>query len=197
MIHLQWPKVILAWREPTSAQFEQFIPSISQQKKSAVVNSLLLYTTKFPKVRTQGSIDISTAQYLNSSMALFIWASALSRSFVRGPSLMSGGDIDIAYTACKKGLGKGVFPELTLDHLISKERVRFKYVKELIEMSSCSFSLLRVSHGMHPTLKLSSGKGGILRMLYLCCVPKRKNRLRVARERGFRRGERLARPYGN
>ena len=114
-----------------------------------------------------------------------------------GLSLMSGGDIDIAYTACKEGFGKGVFPELTLDHLISKERVQFKYVKNLIKMSSCSSWLLRVSHGMHPPLKLSSGKGGILRMLYLYSIPTKRNRLRAARERGFRRGERLARSYGN
>jgi glycosyltransferase involved in cell wall biosynthesis len=41
-----------------------------------------------------------------------------------GSNLMSGGDIDIVFTGCTQGLGKGVFTQLSLDHLIPNGRTQ-------------------------------------------------------------------------
>lgn len=41
---------------------------------------------------------------------------------LRGSALLYGGDTDIAYTACRMGLGKAVLRELSLTHLIASAR---------------------------------------------------------------------------
>ena len=53
----------------------------------------------------------------------------------KGTLLISGGDVDLALTACDIGLGTGVFPELRLTHLISRSRCQENY-------------LVRLAHGM-------------------------------------------------
>lgn len=59
-----------------------------------------------------------------------------------GHSLMSGGDMEIAYVACNMGLGMGVFPALRLTHLIPKERVTADYLVRMAEASTTSNYLL-------------------------------------------------------
>lgn len=56
----------------------------------------------------------------------------------KGNSLMSGEDIDMAYSACRNGYGKGVFPELELDHMIPQQRYTIPYMEKLIEMAAYS-----------------------------------------------------------
>jgi hypothetical protein len=50
-----------------------------------------------------------------------------------GQQLTYGGDTDIAYHGCTMGLGKGVFPELQVDHLIPPERCVPAYLLRAIE----------------------------------------------------------------
>ena len=50
-----------------------------------------------------------------------------------GDDLLGGGDIDMALTACDIGLGKGVFPELKMLHLIPSERMTLNYMERLLE----------------------------------------------------------------
>jgi GT2 family glycosyltransferase len=54
----------------------------------------------------------------------------------------SGEDTEICYVACSQGLGMGVFPELTVTHLIPKERLTEAYMLRLIEGISISHRLL-------------------------------------------------------
>jgi glycosyltransferase involved in cell wall biosynthesis len=51
----------------------------------------------------------------------------------RGASLISGGDFEICYVACNLGLGMGLFPELTLLHLIPSQRLNEDYLVKLAE----------------------------------------------------------------
>ena len=51
----------------------------------------------------------------------------------KGPDLVSGGDIDLALTACGDGLGAGVFPTLVVHHLIPHNRVEPHYIVRLAE----------------------------------------------------------------
>jgi glycosyltransferase involved in cell wall biosynthesis len=60
----------------------------------------------------------------------------------KGSSRFSSEDIEIAWVACDIGLGMGLFPELSLTHLISKERVSREYILKIIEGWKASEILL-------------------------------------------------------
>jgi len=51
----------------------------------------------------------------------------------RGQDLLYGADNDIANTACELGFGKGVFPALSLTHLISNSRCTWSYFSRSVE----------------------------------------------------------------
>ncbi|HEY1793409.1 MAG TPA: glycosyltransferase [Opitutaceae bacterium] len=50
-----------------------------------------------------------------------------------GSQLVYGGDTDIAYFGCSMGLGKGVFPQLRVRHLIPRERCERSYLLRVAE----------------------------------------------------------------
>jgi len=52
---------------------------------------------------------------------------------LNGRQLFYGGDTDIAYTACRLGLGKGVFTALRLEHLIPANRCKPDYLCRVAE----------------------------------------------------------------
>jgi glycosyltransferase involved in cell wall biosynthesis len=51
----------------------------------------------------------------------------------KGASLGAHEDFEICYLACESGLGMGVFPELKILHLITKERVTDEHFVRLVE----------------------------------------------------------------
>ncbi len=59
-----------------------------------------------------------------------------------GQNLVSGGDTDIAWTACSMGLGMGRFPDLKLIHLIPAVRLTPEYLCRLYEGLGYSTMLL-------------------------------------------------------
>ena len=75
-------------------------------------------------------------------------SSALSKILGRkGESLTSCEDDEISWTACSLGLGRGIFPELTIIHLIDKRRVGKNYLIRLAEGISYSKVILNDIHG--------------------------------------------------
>lgn len=60
-----------------------------------------------------------------------------------GASLLSGGDTEISFVSCSRGLGVGIFPELKLTHLIPRHRVSDDYIARFAEAVCISNSLLR------------------------------------------------------
>jgi glycosyltransferase involved in cell wall biosynthesis len=75
----------------------------------------------------------------------------------KGGSLMGGEDLDLVLMACDLGLGKGVFPELKLLHLIAARRTDPAYLWRLVEGSAQSFALLHLARGekFYPPRELS------------------------------------------
>lgn len=69
----------------------------------------------------------------------------------RGTELLFGGDNDLANTSCDLGMGKGVFPELQLTHLIPGSRCTWAYFRRSVEGRVLS-SVIRdyLSHGHVP-----------------------------------------------
>jgi hypothetical protein len=64
-----------------------------------------------------------------------------------GNSLNSCGDDEFSWVACEMGLGKGIFPELHVLHLIGKTRLQQDYLLRLAEGHAFSHALLTHLHG--------------------------------------------------
>ena len=80
------------------------------------------------------------AQHYADSLKKEAWRSQLDR---RGASLASAGDVDMACTACDLGLACGLFPDLSLIHLIPARRTEPEYLQRLALGISQSNFLLR------------------------------------------------------
>lgn len=106
----------------------------------------------------------------------------------RGKSLDGAGDLDLALTARRFGLGWGIFPTLKLLHLIPSGRTTKEYLLNLVE--SASFSIVVWSHasGSTPPLRQSA-----LRRLAMAALILRNSgwihaRFFAAKQRGISRG---------
>jgi glycosyltransferase involved in cell wall biosynthesis len=64
-----------------------------------------------------------------------------------GESLLSGGDIDLASTACDMGLGVGLFVSLKVNHLIPPSRLTEEYLQKLVEGMAFSGMVLQSFRG--------------------------------------------------
>jgi glycosyltransferase involved in cell wall biosynthesis len=82
----------------------------------------------------------------------FVEKSAIQISGRKGASLIGHDDSEICLVGCSGGYGMGVFPELKLTHLISKERVSDDYIVRMVESSDLSGLLLEYKwQGSFPT----------------------------------------------
>ncbi|HYC72268.1 MAG TPA: glycosyltransferase [Opitutaceae bacterium] len=84
-----------------------------------------------------------------------------SRLDLRGTERLSGGDTDIAYTACAMGLGKGVFPRLRIEHLIPASRCTAAFLCRTGEGRGYS----EVLHHLVLTGRLPAARTGLAWML--------------------------------
>lgn len=82
-----------------------------------------------------------------------------------GDRRLSGGDTDISYTACALGLGKGVFKDLRLEHLIPAERCTAAYLCKTAAGRGYSEVLHHVVLKGKPPLQ-ATGPGTWLRRLW-------------------------------
>jgi glycosyltransferase involved in cell wall biosynthesis len=69
-----------------------------------------------------------------------------------GQHLLGGDDVDLVRTACKVGLGFGVFQKLRLTHLIPKRRVELDYLAKIVESSAASLAVLDYLDGKDVTV---------------------------------------------
>ncbi|GAB4376474.1 MAG: hypothetical protein Kow00121_23580 [Elainellaceae cyanobacterium] len=68
----------------------------------------------------------------------------------KGKQLISGGDTDLAFTACDTGLGTGIFVDLKLTHLIPVGRLEEEYLVRLTENLAYSNNILDFLRGKMP-----------------------------------------------
>ncbi len=113
----------------------------------------------------------------------------LRRSLDRkGESLTSGGDIDLAWSACEMGYGMGRFKNLKMQHLIPAKRLTLEYWERLMEEGSFSMVFLLHFHGM-PLPDASQSIWSKLRHLkQQLSASSEERRLAKAVRRGRRRG---------
>jgi hypothetical protein len=108
-----------------------------------------------------------------------------------GRALVSGGDVEISHVACSIGLGMGLFPTLSLLHVIPKERVTEDYLVRLREGIAISDALLSFKwlgipprnyfspFGFVSILKNAVLTRGIERRMYLATVRAAMNARRL------------------
>jgi len=84
------------------------------------------------------------ASHYHSSLAKDPAKQGLDRT---GDSLDSCGDEQFSLVACDLGLGKGIFVDLYLTHLIGKQRVQKEYLLRLAEAHAFSKAMLLHMHG--------------------------------------------------
>ena len=111
-----------------------------------------------------------------------------------GSSMMACEDTEMAHTSFEMGLGVGVFPELSLQHLIPADRLTQSYLLRVAEGRQASIVVMRALRGDatghpmsdHPAKRLYS-------WLRLPFLPAFELRMVLAEVRGHRRGEALVR----
>jgi glycosyltransferase involved in cell wall biosynthesis len=102
-----------------------------------------------------------------------------------GSSLVSGGDDDMARTSHSLGLATGLFPELSLTHLIPPGRLNEDYLLRLVEGQSYSGVIIRALHGGKERIpRLSRFRGQLGRLKRLLTMRPRNRRFFEARLRG-------------
>ncbi len=112
-----------------------------------------------------------------------------------GQSLVSGGDTDLAWTACAMGLGMGRFTTLKVTHLIPPERLTVHYLCRMHEGKGYSGVLLDSLWARRDPAAAYEGVGNLLRMGWRRLLADwRGRRFLAAKRRGAARArEQLAR----
>jgi glycosyltransferase involved in cell wall biosynthesis len=147
LIHANFPQLGAFGAGKITAEFEttpdrEFAPYLKmltiRDEKQAAWSNFANYNSSSPwgaGLCLLRSVGIAYAQAVASDV--------LRRSLDRrGQSLLSCGDLDLSLFACKLGLGTGVFPELTMLHLIPSRRLERKYLVELAGGNVTSHEIL-------------------------------------------------------
>ena len=74
----------------------------------------------------------------------------------QGSKLSSGGDNDMVLEILKSGWQSGYFPQLTLQHIIPKERMQVNYLARLTYSSNISWVKVLDHHGINPWKKIDA-----------------------------------------
>lgn len=107
----------------------------------------------------------------------------------RGKQLLSGGDIDLLFTAADVGFGVGLFPQLRLTHLIPADRLTLDYMIRMYEGSI--FSLTLLDHLRGRSMSTSTTRTGlpqrVLNWVRIRRLPRTEQSFREAALRGVAR----------
>ncbi len=105
-----------------------------------------------------------------------------------GKGLLSGGDTDLAATACDVGLGVGLFTALTLSHLIPSDRLEEDYLVKLVEGMAFSGPLVDSFRSNGATIMPTTAKTKLGDLVRMALMDRRERRFFQA----VRKGERNA-----
>jgi hypothetical protein len=101
-----------------------------------------------------------------------------------GQSLLSGGDNDLAASACDIGLGVGIFTSLRLTHLIPAGRLEEDYLVSLAEGISLSTILLKSFRIPRSDMRRPSVKNRLADFARAALMNRRDRRFFLATKRG-------------
>jgi len=111
-----------------------------------------------------------------------------------GSSMMACEDTEMAHASFEFGLGVGVFPQLSLTHLIPAERLQPGYLRRVAEGRQASIVVMRALRGDATPHPLSDHPAKrVYSWLRLAFVPAMERRLVWAEVCGHRKGEAMVR----
>ena len=105
-----------------------------------------------------------------------------------GASLVSCGDMDLAYTAVDLGYGMGVFARLKFTHVIPAFRLTDDYIVRLHEANAYSHVWLNAFRGRRTAPIRRSFAGRLLHAIHRMRMGPLDRRIDLASEQGFNRG---------
>jgi glycosyltransferase involved in cell wall biosynthesis len=115
----------------------------------------------------------------------------------KGNSLVSGGDKDLALTACDLGLGTGMFRSLRLSHLIPSNRLQLDYLVRMKEDMAFSQVISQFVRGGSGVAQSPKGIGKRMLMAYhRLRLPHEERALYDAQVRGKDRAFRVISGHG-
>lgn len=133
---------------PPPSWFSEFEGNIAVRKVEEIAWSNQYFDYRATPIGAGMCMRKSVANKYCSQLATDVQSQNLDR---KGDSLMSCGDHDMAWTSMALGLGVGVFPSLTLTHIIPEFRIREEYLLKLLEADACSSTILRAKlQGWNP-----------------------------------------------
>jgi len=153
-ISKEWPQ-LGAWGGKIEAEFEEepapelvpLVPLLAIRKVDKIAFSNSLYGNHAMPCGAGMVVRRSVAECYAGKTRKNRHLKSLDR--VAG-SLASGGDTDLAMTACDCGLGTGLFPTLFITHLIPARRIKAEYLFKLSEEVLYGHSLLSILRGEKP-----------------------------------------------
>jgi glycosyltransferase involved in cell wall biosynthesis len=101
----------------------------------------------------------------------------------KGKVILSGEDIDMAYTSCDIGLGIGLFTSLKLMHLMPEGRLKEEYLLKIVEGTTYSQVILDSFRGVVPASRSLPSK--LLLTIRRWLMDTRSRRFHDAYFRGF------------
>jgi glycosyltransferase involved in cell wall biosynthesis len=104
-----------------------------------------------------------------------------------GKGLLSGGDTDLAATACDIGLGVGLFTTLTLAHLIPSDRLEEDYLVRLVEGMAFSSPLVNSFRSSGSPTISPTAKRRLADLARMALMDRRERRFFQAVRNGQRR----------
>jgi glycosyltransferase involved in cell wall biosynthesis len=101
----------------------------------------------------------------------------------KGKVILSGEDIDLAFTSCDIGLGMGLFTSLKLTHLMPANRLKEDYLLKIVEGSTYSQVILESLRGIIPPKRSLTSK--LLLQIRRLLMDSRSRRFHDVYFRGF------------
>jgi GT2 family glycosyltransferase len=138
------------------------IPEFEEEPEEAIVPFLStlalreIHDATWANVRTCSAAEPWGAGLCVRKQAALAYADYLTSTRYQmsdrvGTLLLSGGDTEMCYVTCSSGLGMGVFPSLSVTHLIPRSRVQPSYIAAISRGLSASQALVSFKwNGVEP-----------------------------------------------
>ena len=181
-----------------------------EEPPPAALRSLLrvLTTWEYPYAAWSSVKDLR-AYSVPAGMGMFVrrnvaghWAELFDRSPIRralwvdAPSpLLFTEDTDLALAAPDLGLGTGIFPELSIDHLVRREKIGAERMLGLIENLQRSEAIMRAVRGLDVTTRFQRWRKSVNDHAKLFFLRGLERRAHWSLLRGRARGRREVRDY--
>jgi len=152
-IAAEWPRLGVWGSGAIVPEFEsppaEYLRNLTGYLALREVPKPLWSNVMFCKEATPWGAGLCVRANVANAYATMHSEAAIAISGRRGSQQLSGEDVEISYVACHLGLGRGIFPELKITHLMPQERVSRSHLLKVFEGTKTSDALLAYKWGRH------------------------------------------------